>query len=698
MADLTGHPNLKIFRQFGFISQGTSGPTQVVGHCPFCASDKHFYVNPERKTWDCKSCHREGGYQKFLKQIADFAHENFRGRPAVSLSANRGLQIGTFKKAGIGYLPELDAYTIPEWDSERKSIWNLRIYKKKKLHNCVGSTAGIYGWEDIQSDHEIVWICEGEWDRYAMQEILLSLQLENHIAVSIPGANIFKAEWTPFFQGKIVYAALDNDFDKYDDNGTLVKGAGKIGSKKLFKILKSQVKELKFVNWPETKPDKFDVRDLYNENENNAKITFRQLSNLLRSKPKGLDEEELADSDPETQVVKYKGKGCTAEEVYAVYRKWLFLPRVDGIDAVFGTLLANRLPGDPVWLFLVGASGSGKTDIIMSVDGSPGITAISSLTPKTLISGSVATGGGDASLIPKLNGRVLCIKDFTTILEMNSAIRDDIFGQLRDAYDGECAKPFGTGGFKVYKSKFGIIAGTTRAIEIYTEGQTALGERFLKCNLPNVDAVLLMERAMNNILHHDKSLMRKELKDIANRALDHDYGHEVELSSGYCEKLICLAQYISTMRGTVMRDKYTKEITHRPFIELGTRVVTQLSKLSIGICLFTGKQEMDAQAYRLVKTIARSSAPSRLEMIVRRIWKKIKVEPFTDADICAINNLPSITSKRLAENMHQLGIVECVHGRNKDKSLFGVSTWRLTEKVIDWIERSGIYNNQTEEE
>lgn len=691
MADLYGHPNLKIFKQFGYIPQGTSGPNQSVGYCPFCGRDKHFFVNPERKTWDCKSCHREGGYQKFLRQMHEYAQDNFRGKAVRKLSQNRGLEVSTLKRAGIGFLPELDIYTIPIWDVSKKSLWNLRLYKKKRLHNASGSTAGLYGWDAIKSDHDFIWLCEGEWDRLAMVEILESLEIDNQVAVGLPGATTFKNDWLSYFEGKVVYVVLDNDFDKEDKKGNIVEGAGKSGAKKLYNMLTPVAREVRFVNWPDTKGDKYDLRDLYLDNDQNAKVTYRQLGNFLKPLPKGVKDDELSLSGSKEAPIKYKGPGLSAEKTYDAYRKWLYLPNTSGIDIMFGALLGNRLPGDPIWLFLVGSSGSGKTDLIMSTKDAPGIVSISSLTPKTLISGSVAPGGGDASLVPKLNGKILCIKDFTTILDMNAGFREEIFAQLRDCFDGECAKPFGVGALKSYKSKFGIVAGVTRVIELFTEGQSALGERFLRHNLPNSDPVELMRRALSNVITKDKSAMRDELREVANMVLDHDYGSDMEVSELYSEKIICLAQYVATMRGTVMRDKYSKEITHRPFIELPTRLVTQLMKLSIGVALFQGKDAIDAEVYNLIKRTARSSAPSRLELIVRKIWKIVGVDPFTDADISAITNLPAITAKRLAENMHQLKVLERVHRNKKDKSLFGVSTWQLTERIVDLIERSNIY-------
>ncbi|GAG47595.1 unnamed protein product, partial [marine sediment metagenome] len=103
--------------------------------------------------------------------------------------------------------------------------------------------------------------------------------------------------------------------------------------------------------------------------------------------------------------------------------------------------------------------------------------------------------------------------DFTTILNMHHDNRDEIFGILRDAYDGSITKHFGNGIVRRYKSTFGIIAGVTPAIELYTEEHTALGERFLryKIRIPTgaeYQQNILM-KAVTNIGHENE--MRRVL-------------------------------------------------------------------------------------------------------------------------------------------------------------------------------------------
>jgi len=54
--------------------------------------------------------------------------------------------------------------------------------------------------------------------------------------------------------------------------------------------------------------------------------------------------------------------------------------------------------------------------------------------------------------------------------------RDEIFGTLRDAYDGKITKRFANGIVRAYQSTFGLVAGVTPAIESFVVTHAMLGE------------------------------------------------------------------------------------------------------------------------------------------------------------------------------------------------------------------------------
>ena len=66
-------------------------------------------------------------------------------------------------------------------------------------------------------------------------------------------------------------------------------------------------------------------------------------------------------------------------------------------------------------------------------------------------------GAKDASLLPKISGKILIFKDWTSLLSINKDARAEIMGQFREVYDGEMKKPFGNGKIAQWKGKIGFV-------------------------------------------------------------------------------------------------------------------------------------------------------------------------------------------------------------------------------------------------
>lgn len=690
------HPNLKIFRQHGFIPQGTSGSDQVIGRCPFCGHNKKFFVNPEIKKWDCKICGRKGGYQIFLKEIVKHCSTNFSGKRVELLCEKRGISESTFERWSVGYNPINETYVLPIWDENKKDLFNIRIYRKDGvLMNSAGCKQALYGWWQFMKPHRVIWLCEGEWDTLAMDEILHKMKLKDHIAVGAPGADQFRMEWSGHFGSKVVHTVYDNDWDKINPKTDLFQpSAGKTGMLKVDGILKHIAKSIDYIHWPPSYHDGYDINDMYRSRKGNAERCYRQIEAMLHPKPPKIIYPE--GQEPEDVRVKreseeaYEGPGLKHEEVYKGYRKWLDLPDPTCIDVAFGTVLSNRLPGEPVWMFLIGPSGCGKSELIMSLDDCPRIYPLSRLTSHTLVSGSASSGGGDPSLVPKLDGQCLALKDFTGVLGMLEAVQHDIFSQLRDAYDGKCRNVFGTGKDTFYKSKFGILAGVTEIIEEFLEGGTALGERFLGWKFPEVKGFAakcsIMRKAIRNMTERDKELMREELREVAAKVLNHDFGPAPSLGEEFENKIMALSYWCAKMRGTVKRDKYSKEVQRRAYIEMPTRIAVQMVKLSFGLAQFRYKDSVDSEIYEIIKRIGIGTTPSHLESILYNMYTVDKTGNFGVHDIADKMNLPTEVCKRFAENLQHLKILKSTTPKG---ALTG--TWQISKETLEMIELSEIY-------
>jgi hypothetical protein len=203
------------------------------------------------------------------------------------------------------------------------------------------------------------------------------------------------------------------------------------------------------------------------------------------------------------------------EDLHAAYRKHLYLPDPGVVDFAMAHYVAAKLRLDPLWGLIVAPPSSGKTETLMSLKGCPGVHAMSSLTPKTFLSGAKDKPEQPSnSLLLRLDriGQLLILKDFGTIMSMNGRDQAEILSQLREIYDGEYEKDYGNGQRVVWEGSLGFIAGVTPSIDAHHEVIATLGERFLYFRIAEADRAKVAQTAMRRTR---ESNMREELKDSA---------------------------------------------------------------------------------------------------------------------------------------------------------------------------------------
>jgi len=517
-----------------------------------------------------------------------------------------------------------------------------------------------------------------------LTQMLHKLEMENSIAVGVPGAKNFQPEWIPFFRGKKVFVLLDNDWPR-QVNGEEVRGDGELGMLKIHAMISTVVESIRYIHWTEGTGDGYDLSDFYHDRECDAKRTYRGICRLCNSLPPNYAQE--------VEVAAFGNEMVNYKTVHNAYKKWLFLADTNVIDVIYSTIIANRIPGDPLWLFLVAKSGEAKSVFLMSFNNAPRIYTATSFTQNTLISG-FGSMGTDPSLIPRLKDKVLVVKDFTTILTVNPQERDAIFGILRDIYDGKIDKAFGNGIYRSYQAKFGFLAGVTPAIELYVEGHTALGERFLSYRLLGTDEDnlerLLCHKAIDNTSYEKE--MADELNEMAKKALTFDYSKiTVNVSNAIKEKIISLAQWTSILRGSINRNKYSNEVTHKPFTERPTRLSKQYYKLLIGIGQFRGLKSVGEDEYNIIRDVGKGTIPSRMEDVISSLYARGKDREYTTMEIIDLIGLPSVTVSRIVENLVMLGVLVM---KKTSVGVLGKVTYRIHDHILRLIEEANIYTNK----
>ena len=357
------------------------------------------------------------------------------------------------------------------------------------------------------------------------------------------------------------------------------------------------------------------------------------------------------------------------DQYLRVLSQWLYLEDLEAVDIIMATALSIYLPGDPVWLFLIAPAGSTKTELLRSFSGEP-FYSISTMTPQTLISG--LKGNKNIDLLPQLDGKVLIIKDFTSILSKKSEDQSAIFADLREAYDGYLEKSFGSGvGTKRCHSRFGLIAGVTGVIDMYRVIHSLLGERFLKCRLHNT-----AEAAINRAgdLAGKEEEMRRALAEATRNCFayyaTHTKGQDtITVDKETHEQVKALANITAKLRSEVARDRWHK-VQYQPQAEVGTRLTKQFLKLAQGLAIFYEQDSVGGKEYQALLRIAQDTVASQRMQLVLAL---AGTEPLSTKEAGYRAKIPTETTKELLEDLWMLNLV--------DRSGEVAFSWQLTEQV-----------------
>lgn len=332
------------------------------------------------------------------------------------------------------------------------------------------------------------------------------------------------------------------------------------------------------------------------------------------------------------------------EDIFDVMDRWLYIEDREQVEVIMAVALASQFPGDPVWMFAVGPSGSAKTEILRSLSTSERIYTVDTVTPRSFISGFAGKASGTVDLLPKLDGKLLVIKDFSQLLETGTQKqKETVFSVLRSAYDGYYEAVYGSGvGKKSYYSTFGIIAGVTEVIDYFSKVHAMLGERFIKVRT-RYDRLKSLRAAFKHSGREKQ--MREEIANVVRISLDFysNLSAEPRLTDATANKLLYLADCVSILRTPVPRD-YKHEVSYLLSSEVATRLGKQFLRLAQ--CL----HRMGCWNYNHLVRVAQDSVfPERLKIV-----QFLKGGEATLSEIAQGTRLPRHLVKISAEDLYLL--------------------------------------------
>lgn len=343
-------------------------------------------------------------------------------------------------------------------------------------------------------------------------------------------------------------------------------------------------------------------------------------------------------------------------EVHEVYRKWLRLYDMEAVDVTLGAVAANMLDGDALWLFLVAPPSGLKTELIRSLAACDCVYPLSNLTAQTFASGYEGKGR-DVSLLVKLDGKILTLKDFTTILTMHRDKRGEILAQLREIYDGHYRKEFGNGKVVDWTGKLGLIAGVTGIIDTQYVVSQVLGERFLLYRIPAAAELEVARSAMNQ--QGLEAVMRAELRETVAAFFAELVPLRVPIAESTADRLAALAAFTARARSGVIWD-WRGEIEYVPEPEGPGRLAKQLATLARGLAVVRDSREVTEADYLTVYRVAEDTIPAqRRAMLVPLLDAEEELET---SHVAELARYPTSTARRYLHELAAMGLVDRLPG------------------------------------
>ncbi len=344
------------------------------------------------------------------------------------------------------------------------------------------------------------------------------------------------------------------------------------------------------------------------------------------------------------------------ERTLAVFNKWLILNDLTPVYAVLGTVAANQLPGDPIWLGLVGPPSSAKTELLNSTMLLPHVVPAAILTPAGLLSGTPKTQhhkGAKGGLLREIGAfGIIVLKDFGSILSMRPDAKAEVLAALREIYDGAWTRHLGTEGGKTYswQGKVGLLFGVTGVIDSHYGLIGAMGDRYLLSRFVPAGQGQF-ECALRHMGGATKQ-MRQELAEAVAHLFAGAGPEPRPLSRDEMNRIDKTISLVVRLRGAVERDRRTSEIEAVLGAEGTARIGLTLERLLAGLDTLGVERR---QALGVIESVAMDSVPPlrrrAYEYLCKRGWADGGYEAVETADIAAALDLPTSTVRRGLEDL-----------------------------------------------
>lgn len=275
----------------------------------------------------------------------------------------------------------------------------------------------------------------------------------------------------------------------------------------------------------------------------------------------------------------------------------------EAVDIIVAVAVAHKFKGEMLWLRVIGASGSGKTEILRTFIAQKGYTeTLETLTPSAIRRGfkpvrrnpktdELEPMISSQTLLQRMDGKLVITKELAPLLTRQHESRLEVFGLLRSLHDGELDADYGSfEGHIKQKCCFDWIIGTTGQVESENQLEMQLGSRFtdLHWGTPN-SVTSAIDQAVDNLGGIDS--IREELGNCMSSIVARtnlEASKEKFYKQWYPankKKFLELCKILAILRTPVKRDNHDRGVLEDPLPEVGTRIGQSYAKVSIGLMM-----------------------------------------------------------------------------------------------------------------
>ena len=312
----------------------------------------------------------------------------------------------------------------------------------------------------------------------------------------------------------------------------------------------------------------------------------------------------------------------TLQDVYAKYRKHLYIENTHLIDVSLATYITKDLPGKPLWIVPVGPSSYGKTTIASFLpflekqpdnDTKYRVLKMDQTSAKAFASGARGNKDQDYGEWLQNNRSMIYFPDMASLLASSESRQ--IFALFRNLYDGDIMLSTGTKKLNYEHCLVNMLGFSTPKIRSDIEFMSAMGTRELVYTLPEITEPKKMypHKVTDEKLQEINTVIKKFIDGLSEKTKEPDMQTKKDIAT--------VAETISVLRaeGITTDEGLLKEPVEQ---EYPKRLYDQLIKLWQGMEMIG---VADEQKKSVIHDIEKGSGPKLRRRILYQFFGHTKL-------------------------------------------------------------------------